>query len=194
MKAYSVFCGSNSGQQPELVQVCRYLGGMLAARGIALVYGGAQVGLMGALAEGAKQNGGYTIGVLPQFLQTKEIAHPSLDELHIVDSMHERKALMYERSEGIIMLPGGFGTLEEFFEMLTWAQLGLHQKPIGILNAFGYYDALINMFDTMETEGFITPKHRKLFVVEKEADALLQAMDGFISPPVKKWIQKEEQL
>ena len=164
------------------------LGGALAKRGIGLVYGGANAGLMGAVAEGALKEGGKVIGVLPRFLQAKEIAHDGLTELILVDSMHERKTKMNELCDGVIALPGGFGTMEEFFEMLTWAQLGLHQKPIALLNIDHFYDALIAFVQTMAEKGFLRDVNRQMLLVGHDIDDVLGKMDGYVAPAVGTWI------
>ena len=155
MKAITVFCGSNSGFKEVYQQQAFLLGKKLAGENIGVVYGGARIGLMGAVADGALQNGGKVYGVIPEFLRSKEIAHEGLTELILVTSMHERKVKINELSDGVIALPGGFGTMEELFEMLTWAQLGLHKKPIALLNTNGFYDCLIKAAETMVIEGFL---------------------------------------
>lgn len=156
-----VFCGSSAGTDPVFEEQAYRLGKTLAQRNIGLVYGGAKVGLMGAVANGSLENGGHVTGVLPRFLGSKEIAHENLTELELVDTMHQRKTRMNELADGVIALPGGFGTLEEFFEMLTWAQLGLHGKPIGILNVNGFYDDLLTFIQTMTDKGFLRETHQK---------------------------------
>lgn len=165
MKRSTVFCGSSFGTEKEYEEQAYLLGKTLAERNIGLVYGGANVGLMGAVANGAIENRGEVIGVLPHFLQNKEIAHTGLTELVLIETMHERKTKMNDLSEGVIALPGGFGTLEEFFEMLTWAQLGLHKKPIAILNIYGFYDELIAMMETMVNKGFLKPVNQSMLLV-----------------------------
>lgn len=192
MKAVAVFCGSSSGASSTFAQEACRLGQQLAQRGITLVYGGAKVGLMGAVADGALDEGGKVIGVLPHFLQAKELAHPGLTELLLVDSMHERKQLMNEHCEGVIALPGGFGTLEELFEMLTWGQLGLHQKPIGILNTEGYYDALIRLLDHMVQQGLLRVSNRQMLLVSDTIDDLLQQMLDYKPALVGKWLDENQ--
>ena len=152
--AICVYCGSSSGRHPEYAEQARAFGTEMAKRGIALVYGGGKVGLMGTVADAVLAGDGKVIGVIPQSLAEREVAHPGLSELHVVESMHERKALMAELSAGFIALPGGFGTLEEFCEVITWSQLGIHAKPCGILNVAGYFDHLIGMFDYAVEHGF----------------------------------------
>ncbi|GAB3898738.1 TIGR00730 family Rossman fold protein [Spirosoma agri] len=164
------------------------LGHRLATDGIDLVYGGAKVGLMGAVADGALARGGRVIGVLPQFLQTKEIAHHGLTELILVESMHERKLKMHELSDGVIALPGGYGTLEEYFEMLTWGQLGLHKKPIALLNINGFYDGLLTLADTMVANGLLKPVNREMMLVSATLDNLLVQMTAYQAPLVGKWV------
>lgn len=166
------------------------LGKTMAEQGIQLVYGGAKVGVMGAVADGVLQHGGKAIGVIPAFLQTKEIAHEGLTELIVVETMHERKLKMHELSDGIITLPGGFGTMEEFFEMLTWAQLGLHQKPIGILNTNSFYSRLFSLVDTMVDEGFLKASNRDMLLMHEDINELLAQMRSYLAPEVPKWITK----
>ncbi len=167
------------------------LGQTLAKRNIELVYGGANVGLMGAVADGVLSEGGKVIGVLPYFLQSKEIAHEHLTELILVDSMHERKTKMNELCDGVIALPGGFGTLEEFFEMLTWGQLGLHQKPIAVLNIDGFYNALIDMVQIMVDKGFLKELNQKMLLVSDNIEELLEKMKDYQAPTTAKWITNE---
>lgn len=191
MKSIVVFCGSSEGNNPTYKEQAYALGKAMAAQGIRLVYGGAKVGLMGAVADGVLQNGGEAIGVIPGFLQTKEIAHEQLTELIVVDTMHERKLKMHELSDGIITLPGGFGTMEEFFEMLTWAQLGLHQKPIGLLDTNDFYSHLFSLVDVMVNEGFLKASNRDMLLMEKNIDNLLAQMHAYVAPEVPKWITKQ---
>ena len=191
MKRVTVFCGSSFGTDPVFEENAYQLGHALAIKGIGLVYGGANVGLMGAVANGALENGGEAIGVLPHFLQQKEIAHAGLSELILVESMHERKTKMNELCDGVIALPGGFGTLEEFFEMLTWAQLGLHKKPIAILNVNGFYNALVAFIQNMVTKGFLKEINRDMLIVSSDMDELLLLMENYKAPEVGKWINKQ---
>jgi uncharacterized protein (TIGR00730 family) len=178
-----VFCGSRPGSRPEFVDAARRLGRLLAERGIGLVYGGASVGVMGALADAALDGGGEVIGVIPHTLVQRELAHDRLTELRVVDSMHERKALMAELSDAVIALPGGFGTFEELFETITWSQLGIHQKAIGILNVRGFYDGLLALADHAVAEGFVPRDHRALILAAAEPDALLDLVLGYEPPP-----------
>jgi uncharacterized protein (TIGR00730 family) len=191
MKRVTVFCGSSSGNEDHFKSQAALLGQTLAKQNIELVYGGAAVGLMGAVADGVLNEGGKVIGVLPYFLRTKEIAHEGLTELIIVNSMHERKTKMNELCDGVIALPGGFGTLEELFEMLTWAQLGLHKKPIAILNITGFYDSLLNAIQTMVDKGFLKEINQNMLLVSDNIDELLNKMRNYVAPDVGKWINKE---
>lgn len=192
MKRVCVFCGSNSGSKSVYTEFASEVGSTLAKRGIELVYGGGRVGLMRAVADSAIQAGGRVIGVIPGALFEKELGHCGVTDLRIVSSMHERKALMAELSDGFIALPGGFGTFEEFCEVLTWAQLGLHCKPCGILNVDGYYDSLLNLFDYATKEEFVHPDHRSLVLVEDAVESLLDAMGNYSPPKVVKWIGRED--
>jgi len=191
MKRVSVFCGSSFGTNPLFEENAYQLGQTLAKKGIGLVYGGANVGLMGAVANGVLESNGEAIGVLPHFLQQKEIAHNGLTELILVESMHERKTKMNDLCDGVIALPGGFGTLEEFFEMLTWAQLGLHRKPIAILNVNGFYDALVAFIQNMVNSGFLKEINRDMLIVSNNIDELLLLMQNYKAPEVGKWINKQ---
>lgn len=191
MKRITVFCGSSFGTDPLFETQAYHTGQALAAKGIGLVYGGAQIGLMGAVARGVLDGGGEAIGVLPRFLQTKEIAHTGLTELILVDSMHERKTRMSVLCDGVIALPGGFGTLEELFEMLTWAQLGLHKKPVGLLNTNGFYDELVAFINTTVSKGFLKPVNRDMLLIDSTIEGLLAKMEAYNAPEVTKWITKE---
>ena len=190
-KRLAVFCGSSSGSKSIFLEQAYQLGKTLAGKQIELVYGGANVGLMGAVANGVMENGGVAIGVLPNFLQRVEIAHNELSELILVDSMHERKAKMEELSDGFISLPGGFGTLEEFFEILTWLQLGLHKKPIALLNTDGFYDDLLAMVETMFQNGFLKQENKNLILVSDDIEDLLSQMENYKAPTVGKWLDKK---
>jgi uncharacterized protein (TIGR00730 family) len=187
-----VFCGSNPGASPIYVEAARTLGAMLAGRGLGLVYGGGKVGLMGAVADGALAAGGEAIGVIPHALVAREVAHQGLTELRVVDSMHERKALMAELSDGFIVLPGGIGTMEEFFEVWTWAQLGLHAKPIGLLDVAGYYAQLQGFLGHAVAERFLHPDHRSTVLIDEDAERLLDRMNGYVPPNVPKWLDREK--
>lgn len=192
MKSITVFCGSSFGSDDLYKKQATLLGQTLAKENIQLIYGGANVGLMGAVADGVVQEGGKAIGVLPHFLQSKEIAHQNLTELILVETMHERKTKMNELCDGVIVLPGGYGTLEEFFEMITWAQLGLHKKPIAILNIDGFYDDLIKLVQTMVDKGFLKQINQEMLLVSDSIDELLEKMRNYQAPTVGKWISKEE--
>lgn len=192
MKHITVFCGSSPGSEPQFEEQAYALGATLAEKKIGLVYGGAKVGLMGAVANGTLDKGGRVTGVLPHFLRSKEIAHESLTELILVESMHERKTKMHELCDGIIALPGGFGTLEELFEMLTWAQLGLHKKPIGILNTNGFYNELLALIQTMVNKGFLKKLNQDMLLVSDSISGLLDHMANYQAPEVGKWISREE--
>jgi len=181
MKRVTVFCGSSFGTEEIYKSQAVLLGQTLAEHQIELVYGGANVGLMGAVADGILNNGGKAIGVLPNFLRSKEIAHEHLTELILVETMHERKTKMNEFCDGVIALPGGFGTLEEFFEMLTWAQLGLHKKPIAILNTAGFYDSLITFIQTMVDKGFLKEINRDMVLVNDDVDKLIEMMKNYVA-------------
>ena len=191
MKSVSVFCGSSAGTGNQYSAEAMALGKALALKDIMLVYGGAKLGLMGAVANGALSVGGKVVGVLPGFLQSKEIAHTGLTEMILVESMHERKMKMNDLSEGIIALPGGYGTLEEFFEMLTWAQLGLHQKPVALLNIDGFYDPLITLLQLMVDKGFLKEVNQRMLIVNNNIENLLRQMQEYRAPAVPKWITKE---
>jgi len=188
MNGITVFCGSSLGTEQIYKQTAFSLGQKLAAEKIKLIYGGAKVGLMGAVADGTLMGNGEVLGVLPKFLGTKEIAHEGLTELFLVDTMHERKIKMHELSDGVIALPGGFGTMEELFEILTWAQLGLHEKPIGVLNINGFYDALFILINTMVEKGFLKEVNQQMILVGHDTDDLLAQMKNYKAPIVKKWI------
>jgi len=179
MKRVCVFCGANAGTRAEYGVAARGLAGVLARRGLGLVYGGGNVGLMGTLADSMLRAGGEVIGVIPQHLVAKEVAHRGVTKLHIVDTMHQRKAMMNELSDAFIALPGGYGTLEELFEILTWSQLGIHGKPSGLLNVAGYYDGLLAMLDHAVDEGFLRPPYRELVMAETDADTLVQRLASF---------------
>ena len=191
MKRIVVFCGSSSGTDPVYAARAYETGAILARSGIGLVYGGARVGLMGAVADGALAHGGEVIGVLPRFLSGKEIGHHGLTDLILVDTMHERKTKMHELSDGVITLPGGFGTMEELFEMLTWGQLGLHAKPVGILNVARFYDELISLLQTMVDRGFLKTENQQMLLFADTLEDLLARMQTYEAPAAPKWITKE---
>lgn len=187
MKSICVFCGSSLGSRPVYQNAAAELGKVLADRNLQLVYGGGNVGLMGVVADATLAAGGQVIGVMPEFLAQKEIAHPNLTQLHIVSSMHDRKALMAELADGFIALPGGFGTFEEFCEILTWAQLGLHQKPQGLLNIAGYYDSLLNLFDLAVEEKFLRDDLRSIILEATDPNTLLNQFLHYQPKQVEKW-------
>ena len=188
MEHICVFCGSSSGDLPQFAEVARSLGATLVRRGYGLVYGGARVGLMGAVAEAVLEQGGEAIGVIPGELAAKEIAHDGLTELIVVGSMHERKAVMAERADGFIAMPGGMGTLEEIFEVLTWAQLGIHAKPCGLLDVGGYFDPLLRFLDDAVSHRFLRSEHRAMLLVASEPHEMLDAFEGYRPIEVKKWL------
>jgi hypothetical protein len=183
-----VFCGSSPGNQPVYLEAAQQLGTALAKAGIGLVYGGAQVGLMGAVAEAALAAGGEVLGVIPRQLVERELAHSGLTELREVGSMHERKAMMADLSDGFIALPGGVGTFEELFEVWTWAQLGHHQKPCALFNVHGYYDKLIAFLDHSMNEGFMKPPYREMLIVAADVESVLARVKAYEAPTVAKWM------
>lgn len=188
-----VFCGSRPGTRPEYLAQANRLGAALAERNIGLVYGGASVGVMGAVADAMLSHGGDVIGVIPEALARKELAHRGVRDLRVVGSMHERKALMAELADGFIALPGGFGTFEELFEVITWSQLGLHNKAFGVLNVAGFYDGLLALVDHAVQEGFIPAEHRRLILSADDPDELVGLILGYEPPPpVVKWIRPEQ--
>ncbi|MEO8411029.1 MAG: TIGR00730 family Rossman fold protein [Propionivibrio sp.] len=192
MKSICVYCGSSPGRREAYAVAARGLGRALVDRGLRLVYGGACVGIMGIVADAVLDYGGEAVGVIPEGLVRREVAHPRLTELHITHSMHERKTLMAELSDGFIALPGGIGTLEEIFEIWTWAQLGLHGKPCGLLNVDGYYNALTAFLDHAVGERFVKNPHRAMLIVEQNPDAMLDRFANFVPPVVQKWVGKRE--
>jgi uncharacterized protein (TIGR00730 family) len=188
MKCVCVFAGSSAGNRPEYLAAAEDLGRVLAARGIGLVYGGARVGLMGAVADAVLADGGQVIGVIPQALVEKEVAHDGLTDLRVVTTMHERKALMAELADGFVALPGGWGTLDELFEILTWAQLGIHRKPCGLLNVLGYFDSLLAFLDHAMQHGFVRREYGALLATSDAPMALVDAMELHRPPTLEKWI------
>ena len=199
MKRICVFCGSNAGHNPIYRAEAEKLGRLLAARSIELVYGAGNIGLMGAVADACLGAGGTVIGIIPEALMGKEVAgravdHRTLTRLEIVDSMHTRKARMAELSDGFVALPGGFGTFEEFCEILTWGQLGFHVKPMGLLNVNGFYDPLLAMFDRAVSDGFLREQNRAMALTATDIEALLAAMAAYRAEPVNKWLKEEKQL
>lgn len=192
MKNVVVFCGANLGKGQVYYDHAYTLGRILASSGIAVIFGGGKVGLMGAVAEGALHHDGRVVGVIPKFLRTKEIAYEDVSQLIEVENMHERKMRMHELSDAIIAMPGGWGTMEELFEMMTWAQLGLHKKPIGILNVNGYYDPFITMMDNMVSEGFLRQDLRDMLLVSNKVEDLIEKMQNYTPPVVPQYADKDE--
>lgn len=190
MKRICVFCGSSPGGNVQYALVTKQLGETLARRELTLVYGGGNVGLMGMLADALLKAGGHVIGVIPQSLVDLEVAHIGLPDLRIVASMHERKAMMADLADGFIALPGGIGTLEEFCEILTWAQLGLHQKPCGLINVAGYFDHLMAFLDHSVGERFFRPEHRTMVLVDANPERLLDRFEAYRPPQLDKWIDR----
>ena len=192
MQTICIYCGSSSGFSPVYEDAVDALAQTLAAQQKRIVYGGARVGLMGCIADKMLEQGCEVIGVMPEALVEKEIAHTGLTQLHVVKSMHERKALMAELSDAFIAMPGGMGTLEELFEMLTWGQLGFHQKPCAVYNVDGYYDALLSFIEQSVSQGFVKDVHRQLLLTHNEPAALLKLLENYQAPNVTKWLTKSE--
>jgi uncharacterized protein (TIGR00730 family) len=192
LQSLCVYCGSSPGARPEFTQAAQELGEELAIRGIRLIYGGGNVGLMGRIADAALARGGAVIGVIPHHLADLELAHTGATEMHRVNSMHERKAMMAELSDGFIAMPGGIGTLEELFEVMTWLQLGLHPKPVGLLNVAGFYDGLLWFLDHLVDERFLRPEHRAMLISDDDVNSLLHRMETFEGAGIGKWLDREE--
>lgn len=192
MKRVCVFCGSSEGSRPIYAEAARRTGEEIARRGLELVYGGGKAGLMGAVADAALAAGGEVIGVIPNAQVSGEIGHEGLTELHVVGSMHERKKLMTDLSDGFVALPGGYGTLEEFMEVLSWAQLSIHEKPCALLDVAHYWEPLVSLFDRTVTEGFVRPDHRSLVLTGGDPSRLLDTMERYAPPAAKKWIDSRE--
>ncbi len=192
IKNICVYCGSSSGKNPAFARAATALGQEMCKRDIGLVYGGAAVGIMGAVADAVLEAGGQAIGVIPKSLAIKEVAHENLTELHVVASMHDRKAMMADLADGFIALPGGWGTLEEIFEILTWAQLGFHDKPCGLLNTEGYYDGLIGFLDNSFEQQFVNELFRPMLMTSVEAVSLLDQFAVYRAPKVRKWMAEDE--
>ena len=188
MRRICVYCGSNTGSDPVYAEAARNLGTVLVRHELELVYGGASRGLMGIIADTVLRLGGRVHGVIPKMLEEKEIAHSALSELHVVSSMHERKTMMAALSDGFIAMPGGFGTVEELIEIVTWAQLGFHDKPCGILNVAGYFDRLLEYLDHAVAEGFLKPENRRILLADGSATGLLRQFERDTAPHVEKWI------
>jgi uncharacterized protein (TIGR00730 family) len=192
VKRVCVFCGSSPGANPIYMETASRVGALLAERDLGLVYGGGNVGLMGAVADSVLAAGGEVIGIIPASLVEREVAHRGLPDLRIVNSMHERKAQMEALAEGFLALPGGIGTFEEFFEILTWAQLRLHSKPCALLNVAGYYDPVLTLLDHAVTERFLRPEHRRIVLADTDPARLLDAMAIYQPPQIEKWIPRVE--
>ena len=192
MKRICVYCGSSMGRNPRYRDAAFELGSELVDRGLGLVYGGASVGIMGTIADAVLARGGEVIGVIPKALDKKEIAHTRLSKLHVVESMHERKALMADLSDGFIAMPGGWGTIEEIFEALTWAQLGFHRKPCGLLNEEGYYDHLFNFLEHAIDQQFVKAEYWPMLIMQPDAASILDSFSTYEPPDVKKWISTTE--
>jgi uncharacterized protein (TIGR00730 family) len=192
LKSVAVYCGSNPGTDPAFGRAAESLGRVLAGRGIRLVYGGGKVGLMGAVADAVLDQGGETYGVITRALETREIAHPALATLLVVETMHERKSAMADAADAFVMLPGGFGTLDEFFEVLTWTQLGIHAKPCGILDVAGFYDPLRAMLGQAVAAGFVHPAHRDMVLIDEDPGRLLDRLAAWTPVTVNKWLDKSE--
>lgn len=190
MKAILVYCGANVGNKAIYTETAKNLGLELVKRNIKLVYGGGSVGLMGVISTTVMDNGGEVSGIIPNFLDKMEVGNPNITEVVKVDTMHQRKALMEEKCDGIITMPGGYGSMDELFEILSWAQLGLHSKPVGLLNVNGFYDYLILQLDKMVDEGFLKPENRRLLLIDSEIEPLIEKMNSFKPVFVKKWLDK----
>jgi uncharacterized protein (TIGR00730 family) len=187
-----VFLGSSFGHRPVYREAAERLGTLIAARGMGLVYGGGAVGLMGVLANAALAAGGEVIGIIPEALRAREHDQTGLTELHVVRTMHERKAMMADLADGFVALPGGIGTFEELFEVWTWSQLGYHAKPCGLLDVAGFYDGLTGFIDHVVAEGFLKPEHRRMLIVEREAETMLDRLATYLAPPAEKWIGQDD--
>ena len=187
-----VFCGSKEGTNPAYKEQAFLFGQYLAEQEIKVIYGGAMIGVMGAVADGALSKGGHVIGIIPKFLSRKEIIHEGLTEVHKVNSMHERKLMMSEMCDAIVALPGGFGTMDELFEILTWAQLGLHQMPVGILNTEGFFDGLLAFIHSMSEQGFVAPVHQHMLQTEVDYKKLMHLLNHYNPPPFPQWLHNDE--
>ena len=192
LSSVCVFCGSNGGADPAYLAAAEAVGAGLAQRGIRIVYGGGRVGLMGALADSARAAGGEVVGVMPQALVDREIGHTGIDDLRVVDTMHERKALMVELSDAFVALPGGIGTLEELFEVYTWAQLGIHAKPLALLDVAGYYEPLAAFLDHAVAQRFLRPETRGMLAVADSIEGVLETFERWRPPAMHKWIDLDE--
>lgn len=191
MNSILVYCGANPGNKAIYKETAVALGKEMVKRNMRLVYGGGTLGLMGTIANAVLEEKGEVIGIIPDFLDKMEVGHPNLTEIHIVETMHQRKAMMETLCDGIITLPGGYGSMDELFEILSWAQLGLHQKPVGVLNVNGFYDHIIKQLDVMVEEGFLKPQNRRILLVSDNIDELFELMDNFVPEPAFKWLEKD---
>ena len=187
-----VFCGSSPGRNPLFVQAAREVGGVIARAGLGLVYGGGGNGMMGAVADGALDAGGQVTGIIPDALRRRELAHPRVADMQVVQSMHERKQAMADASDAFVMLPGGFGTFEEFCEVVTWSQLGMHRKPCVLLNVAGYFDRMIAMFDHAREQEFVSRAHRAIVAAVDAPTQLVQALRDYRAPPTHRWLAEED--
>ena len=192
MKSITVFCGASEGDNPIYKETGFNVGQLLASQSIEVVFGGGKIGIMGAVADGALAAGGIVTGVIPKFLRTKEVTHYDVTNLHVVETMHERKMLMHRLSQGVMALPGGYGTLDELFEILTWGQLGMHEYPIGLLNVNGYFNHLVSFVHHMCNEGFLSQTIRDLILVDDDALRLIDRMKNYQAPDIFKWITEDE--
>jgi hypothetical protein len=192
MKNICMFCGSTVGKNPIYKQTAQEVGLLFVKKQIRLIYGGGRVGLMGIIADTVMQNGGKVVGIIPQFLIEMEVAHSRLSEMIMVKTMHERKKRMTDMAQGFMIMPGGIGTMDEFFEVFTWAQLGLHAKPIGLLNTNGFFDKLLAYIDFAVEEGFVKPQSREMILIETDAEQLIENMQNYEASHVKKWLTKHQ--
>ena len=192
MQSITIFCGANFNGDPQLAQAVETLADVFVSKNIKVVYGGGKVGVMGLIADAMLSRGGEVVGVIPQFLMDKEVGHMGISELHVVDNMHQRKQMMNDLCDGIIMLPGGFGTLEEFFEVLTWLQLGLHNNPVGVLNVSGFYDHLLKQMDMMVEQRFLKPANRKLVLTSADPVELVNLMENIEIKPDEVWFKDKD--
>jgi uncharacterized protein (TIGR00730 family) len=191
MKSLLVYCGSNIGLNPIYKETAIALGKKMVERGIRLIYGGGSLGLMGTIANTVMENGGEVVGIIPSFLDKMEVGHPNLTEIHVVESMHERKALMEQMCDSVITLPGGYGSMDELFEILSWSQLGLHNKPVGLLNINGFYDPLVAQLDLMVREGFLKQPNREIIQVSDSIAEIFELMDAFVPQKTMKWLERD---
>ncbi|MFT6880308.1 MAG: hypothetical protein ACI8UX_002521 [Psychromonas sp.] len=190
MKSLLVYCGSNPGLNPIYKETAVKLGLEMVKRGMRLIYGGGSLGLMGTIADTVMKNGGEVVGIIPTFLDKMEVGHPNLTEIHVVNSMHERKAMMEEMCDSVITLPGGYGSMDELFEILSWSQLGLHKKPVGLLNINGFYNPLLAQLDLMVQEGFLKEPNRKIIQVSDSIEEVFRLMDAFVPQEAFKWLER----